>query len=84
MAMLTVRGVPDEIHGALTAQARRHGRSAQAEIRAILAAALKPGDRVMLGTALASLGRQAELTEDEVARLSGPRHPTPAEPLDLS
>lgn len=43
MAQLLVRDIPDEIVVALKKRARRHGRSAEAEHRAILQEALKSG-----------------------------------------
>jgi plasmid stability protein len=36
MAMLTMRNLPDEVHRALRLRAARHGRSTEAEVRAIL------------------------------------------------
>jgi plasmid stability protein len=36
MGMMTIRNIPDEIHNALKARAKRHNRSAEAEVRAIL------------------------------------------------
>jgi plasmid stability protein len=43
----------------------------EAEVRAILSAALLPSQRVLLGDALASLGRDLEITDDDVALLGG-------------
>lgn len=37
VATLTIRGVDDELHRKLRVQAARHGRSMEAEVRAILA-----------------------------------------------
>ncbi len=37
MAAITVRGLDDQVHEALGRRARRHGRSMEAEVRAILA-----------------------------------------------
>jgi plasmid stability protein len=83
MAVLTVRNVPDEVHRALRARATEHGRSAEAEVREILSAALVPSQRVLLGDALAALGRDLALTDDDVAVLNAVRDQTPAEPLSL-
>jgi len=83
MAVLTVRNVPDEVHRALRAQASEHGRSAEAEVREILSAALVPSRRLLLGDALAALGRDLALTDDDVASLDAVRDRTPAEPLTL-
>jgi plasmid stability protein len=41
MSQLIVRGIPAELVGALKRRAARHGRSAEAEHRAILRSALK-------------------------------------------
>src|SRR5699024_5920304 len=79
MAVLTVRNVPDEAHRALRVRATQHGRSAEAEVREILSAALVPDRRILLGNALASLGRALDLTDDDVATLDAVRDQTPAE-----
>ncbi len=65
MAMLTVRNLSDEVHRALRVQAALHGHSTEAEVRAILAAAVKPEKRLLLGDALATLGRQVGLTNED-------------------
>ncbi|MGC5615071.1 FitA-like ribbon-helix-helix domain-containing protein [Georgenia sp. Z1491] len=83
MAVLTVRNVPDEVHRALRVRAAQHGRSAEAEVREILNAALIPSQRVLLGDALASLGRDLALTDDDVDELGAVRDRSPAEPLTL-
>ena len=83
MAVLTVRNVPDEVHRALRARATEYGRSAEAEVREILSAALVPSRRVLLGDALAALGRDLVLTDDDVSALDAVRDRTPAEPLTL-
>jgi plasmid stability protein len=83
MADLTVRNVPDEVHRALRVRASEHGRSAEAEVREILSAALVPTQRLLLGDALASLGRDLALTDDDEATLDAVRDGTPAEPLKL-
>lgn len=80
MAVLTVRNVPDEVHRALRVRAAQHGRSAEAEVREILSAALIPTHRILLGDALASLGRDLGITDDDVATLDGVRDRSPAEP----
>ncbi len=42
MAMLTVRNLPDEVHRALRVRAAQRGHSMEAEVREILAGAVKP------------------------------------------
>lgn len=81
MAILTVRNVPDEVHRALRVQAARHGRSTEAEVRAILENAVKPERRVRMGDALAALGRKIGLTDQDVAALERKRDRRPAEPM---
>lgn len=81
MAMLTVRNIPDDVHRALRVRAAQHGRSTEAEVREILATAVKPEKRVRLGDALASLGRKIGLTDEDFAVLEQGREKTPAEPL---
>jgi plasmid stability protein len=79
--MLTVRNLPDDVHRALRAQAAQHGRSTEAEVREILAVAVKPEKRVRLGDALAALGREIGLTNDDFVELARVAEDTPAEPL---
>ena len=81
MAMLTVRNLPDDVHRALRVQAALHGRSTEAEVREILASAVKPEARVRLGEALAALGRKIGLTNEDFVVVNQVRDKTPAEPL---
>ena len=83
MAMLTVRNVSDEVHRALRARAATHGRSTEAEVRAILESAVKPDGRVKLGSLLADIGRRASLTDDEFAVFEQVREKAPAQPVSL-
>jgi len=81
MASITVRNVPNEVHRALRVLAAQHGRSAEAEIRDILERAVKPAKRVRLGDALAALGREAGLTEQDIAAIDQTRDKSPAKPM---
>lgn len=81
MAVLTVRNLPDDVHRALRVRAAQHGRSTEAEVRDILALAVKPETRVRLGDALVALGRKIGLTNDDVEGLTQARDTTPAQPL---
>lgn len=81
MSSITVRNVPAEVHRALRVRAARHGRSTEAEIREILAAAVKPEGRVKLGSLLADIGRKAQLTDEEFAVFDEVRDRTPARPV---
>ncbi len=81
MAMLTVRNLPDDVHRALRVQAALHGHSIEAEVREILASAVKPETRVRLGDALAALGRKIGLTNKDFEVFDLVRDKTPAKPL---
>lgn len=83
MSVLTVRNLPDEVHRALRIRAASHGRSTEAEVREILAQAVKPESRVLLGDALASLGRKIGLTNKDFEVFDQLRDKTPAQPPRL-
>ncbi|MES2091638.1 MAG: plasmid stabilization protein [Pseudomonadota bacterium] len=81
MAMLTVRNLPDEVHRALRVRAAQHGHSTEAEVREILAFAVKPEARLRMGDALAELGHKIGLTNDDFDVFNQVSDKTPAEPL---
>jgi plasmid stability protein len=81
MAMLTVRNLPDDVHRALRVRAAQHGHSTEAEVREILAMAVKPDSRVRVGDALAALGRQIGLSNEDFEIFEQVKDTTPAEPL---
>jgi antitoxin FitA len=83
MATLTVRNLPDEVHRALRVRAARHGRSTEAEVREILAMVVKPEERLRMGDALAALGRDLDLTNEDFAVFEQIGNKTPAEPVAL-
>lgn len=84
MAIVTVRNLTDEVHRALRVRAAEHGRSIEAEVRAILEATVLPPERIKLGSLLASIAREAgALTDAEVQQLDQLRDSTPAEPIEL-
>ncbi len=83
MAMLTVRNLPDDVHRALRAQAVQHGRSTEAEVREILAVAVKPESRVRLGEAIAALSRKIGLTNEDFEIFQQVKDKTPAEPMSF-
>lgn len=66
MADLVVRGVDEALVRALKERAGRHGRSAEAEHRAILAAALGRPKRRTLAEALAAI--PAEFNDEDLRR----------------
>jgi len=81
MAMMTVRNLPDEVHRALRVRAAMHGRSAEAEVRAILEEAVKSEGRIKLGSLLADIGRRAGLQDEDLAVFE--RDNTPTKPVSL-
>jgi len=84
MPTFTVRNVPEEVHRALKVRAAQHGRSAEAEIRAILETAVKPENRVRMGQLMMEIAREAGITEEEAAMIEQSRDRTPAEPMEFS
>ena len=68
MASVTVRNLPDETHRALRVLAATHGRSTEAEIRAILEGAVRPEARIKLGSLLAEIGREVGGVDLEIER----------------
>ncbi len=81
MASITVRNLPDEVHRALRVRAAQHGRSTEAEIRDILERATKPAKRLRLGDALAALGRNIGITNQDIAVIDQTRDKLPAKPM---
>ncbi len=75
MAQIVVRQIPEEVHRALKAQAAAHGRSAEAELREIIARAVLPQSRPRAGDLMRSIWSGAEMDD-----LSVERDRTPAEP----
>lgn len=80
MAAVTIRGLSEETHRALKVRAAQHNRSTEAEIRAILEVAVRPANRLRLGTAMADISREVGLTDADVDVLDQSRSVTPAEP----
>jgi plasmid stability protein len=68
MASVTIRNLPEETHRALRVRAATHGRSTEAEIRAILENAVRPENRIKLGSLLADIGREVGGVELEIER----------------
>lgn len=75
MASLTVRNLPDETHRALRMLAASHGRSTEAEIRAILETAVRSERRIKLGSLLAEIGREAGGVDLDIGRDKTPTEP---------
>jgi plasmid stability protein len=76
MSAITVRNLSDTTHRALRLRAAEHGRSTEAEIRAILDDIARPQDRLQMGNALIDLFRPLGGVDLDIARDS-----TPVEPL---
>ena len=83
MGMMTVRNIPDDVHSAIKARARRHNRSAEAEVRAILEEATQSERSIPMWDALAELGRKVGLTNEDFAVLEQMRDNTAAEPVSF-
>lgn len=81
MAAVTIRNISDETHRALKARAALHNRSAEAEMRAILEAAVRPQGRLRLGTALSEMSRKIGLTTADVEALDHGGGARPSEPI---
>lgn len=81
MAAVTIRNLPEEIHRALKVRAAQHNRSTEAEMRAILEAAVRPTNRLRLGSALAERSRALGLTNTDVEALAERRDRRAAEPM---
>ena len=78
MAAILIRKLSPETHRALQLRAVRHGRSTEAEARMILDEAVRPTERVKLGSALAAFGRSVGGLDLDISR-----DRTPAQPIDL-
>ena len=83
MPAVTIRNLSEETHRALKARAVRHGHSTEAEIRDILEEAVRPPQRVQLGSLLAEIGREAGLTKEDRAIFDAVRDKTPSEPMSF-
>jgi plasmid stability protein len=58
MAAVTIRNLPEATHRALKVRAAQNGRSTEAEIREIIESAVRPPERIKLGSELAAIGRE--------------------------
>jgi antitoxin FitA len=81
MAAVTIRNLSEEVHRALKVRAVHHNRSAEAEMRDILEASVRPEGRVRLGTALSQMSQKIGLTNADVEALKQARDSLPAEPI---
>lgn len=83
MPAVTIRNLSEETHRALKVRAAHHGRSAEAEMREILEAAVRPANRVRIGSALSALSRNVGLTNADFEALEQTRDRKPAEPMSF-
>lgn len=81
MAVVTIRNLSEEVHRALKVRAAQHNRSAEAEMRAILEAAVQPEGRLRLGTALSEIGKKYGITNADIEAIEEVRDKRPAEPI---
>ncbi|WP_420133626.1 FitA-like ribbon-helix-helix domain-containing protein [Rhodopseudomonas sp.] len=81
MVAVTIRNLSEEVHRALEDRAARHNRSAEAEMRAILEAAVRPEGRLRIGTTLQEIGRKYDITNADIGALEQLRDTHPAEPM---
>jgi len=80
MPTVTIRNLSQETHRALKARAVQHNRSTEAEMRAILDAAVRPESRLRLGSALADMSRKIGVINADVEALEAARDARPAAP----
>jgi plasmid stability protein len=78
MAVVTIRNLPEETHRALKERAARNGRSMEVEVLEIIEKAVRPQERIRLGSELAAIGRQFGCLELDIQR-----DKTPAGPVEL-
>ena len=68
MPAITIRNLPEAIHRALRIRAVEHGRSTEAEVRAILEEAVRPEGRLKMGSAMVELCRPLGGVDIEIVR----------------
>lgn len=81
MPAVTIRNLPEEVHRALKVRAAQSGHSAEAEMRAILETAVRPQNRIRLGSTLSALSQKAGLSNADIDALEQSRNCKPAEPM---
>ena len=77
MTTILVRNLPEATHRALQARAKQAGRSIEAEIRAILEAALQPEHAPRLGSLLVAIGQDIGGVELAITREAEADEPVP-------
>lgn len=80
MATLTISDIPERLLQALEARAAEHGHSVEAEALLILASSELSGEPGKLGSLLAEIGQDANLTDEEFAVFDQLRGKPPVRP----
>ena len=75
MATVTVRNVPDSVHQAIRLRAALHGRSAEAEIRLILAESVADAAPLKIGSELRAFAERLGGVDLPLVRSSAPIEP---------
>lgn len=83
MPAVTIRNLSEEAHRALKVRAAHHGRSTEAEMRELLEAAVRPANRIRIGSAMSALSRSAGLTNADFEPLEQGRDRTTAKPMSF-
>jgi len=83
MPAVTIRNLSEEAHRALKVRAAHHGRSTEAAMRDILEAAVRPANRLRIGSALSELSRSVGLTNADFEALEQAHDRTPATPMSF-
>lgn len=83
MPAITIRNIPEETHRGLKALAAQHGRSTEAEVRDLIARAVRPDANLGTGQALLAIWRPLTLTEQEHTIIESARDRVPAEPMSF-
>jgi plasmid stability protein len=81
MLALILSNLSEKLFRVLKFRAAQHNRSVEAEMRAILKAAMRPSGRLPTGTALSTMSRTIGLTNADVEALEQARDTEPAEPI---
>jgi plasmid stability protein len=75
MGALNVRNLPEDVHSALRVRAAQNQRSTEAEVRAIIEAAVMPKNRIRLGSLLAAIGEEFGGVNLDISRDPAPTEP---------
>lgn len=75
MGSMSIRNIPTDVHNALKAQARMNGRSAEAEVRAMMIEAVERAEKGGFGTRLKTLFDDIEDAEITIERDKTPHMP---------